>query len=67
MRLHSLTENSGPRIRVQYSSRSRDGGAQFVCSRLQGGDIVNSKEGVVVLAKADLGSLEPLARCSCGR
>src|SRR5439155_26609359 len=37
-----------------------DGGAQFVCGRLEGGDIVNSEEGVVVLAKADLGSIELL-------
>ena len=35
-------------------------GLNFVCGRLEGGDIVNSEEGVVVLAKADLGSIELL-------
>jgi hypothetical protein len=35
-----------------------DGGVQFVCSRLQCGNVINSQERVVGLAKADLCTVE---------
>ena len=49
-------EDEGPVV----EALADDGGAQFVCGSLQGSNIVNSEEGIVVLAEGDLRTIELL-------